>query len=223
MFSIVLYIHVTLYQNFFANLILSTHCCTDFYFTGFSEEGDFKQTVSLNIRKWFQCPLRKQQIYILFGCQKALNADANYCAIPIVATRMTSTLYKNAVTCVKRNPTVLANHAQRHTQHVWKDRYIILYIIERIVSDSERVLLRDNLMALKFSISILNTFLLSELMNDLQLLWLKIPVLWQNQTTAFLHMTFWLQCLFGYINFQKQNALFWMFVDIEMFDFHESN
>lgn len=48
---------------------------------------------------------------------------------------------------------------------------IILYITVRIVSDSERVLLRDNLMALKvFFISISNTLLLSELMNDLQLL-----------------------------------------------------
>lgn len=99
----------------------------------------------------------------------------------------------------------------------------ILYITERIVSDSERVLLRDNLMPLKFFfISISNTLLLSELMNDLQLLWLKILVLWQNLTTSFLHMTFWLLCLFGYMNFQKQNALFWMCVDIEMFDFHES-
>lgn len=100
----------------------------------------------------------------------ALKADANYCEIPTVTTMMTSTLYNNAVTCVKRNQTVVANPAQRHTQHVWKDRYIILYITGRIVSNSERVLLRDNLMALKFSISILHTLLLSELMNDLQLL-----------------------------------------------------
>lgn len=31
----------------------------------------------------------------MFDCQKALNADANYCAIPIVVTMMKSTLYKN--------------------------------------------------------------------------------------------------------------------------------
>lgn len=159
----------------------------------------------------------------MFDWQKALNADANYCAIPTVTTGMTSTLYKNAVTYVKRNPRVVANYSKRYTQHVWKDRYIILYITERTVSDSERVLLRDNLMALKCPISISNTLLLSELMNDLQLLWLKILVLRQNLKIVFRHMTFWLLCLFGYMNFQKQNALFWMFVDIEIFDFHESN
>lgn len=60
LFSIVLYIHVTLYQNFLTNLTFSTHCCTDFNFFGFSKVGDVKQTVSLNIRKWVQCPLAEK-------------------------------------------------------------------------------------------------------------------------------------------------------------------
>lgn len=86
LFSIVLYIHVTLYQNFFANLILSTHCCTDFYFIGFSEEGDVKQTVSLNIRKWFQCPLAEKttNLYLVWlskgtQCRRKLLCNSYSC------------------------------------------------------------------------------------------------------------------------------------------------